>query len=315
MVLASGVLFALNGTVSKLLLQGGFDAARLTTFRATGAFVGLLLLCLVTRPGIARLAVRRQELPRLIGFGLTGFFLVPMLYFVAISRLPVGIGLLFEYMGPVFVALWVRFGEHQRVKSRLWAGLALCLIGLASVAQIWAGEFRLDLIGTAAGLTCAVLLAAYYVLGSRSVADRDPISLTCWAFGVSALAGAIVRPWWSFPGELLTRSSGGYPMWLLAAYLLAFGTIVPYLLVTASMRHLPPTSVGIIGMIEPVLASGFAWILLDEVLSPPQILGGIIVLVGVILAETARAAITATAPDQAPAPDRELVRTPQIPPA
>jgi drug/metabolite transporter (DMT)-like permease len=301
MVLASGVLFALNGTVSKLLLQGGFDAPQLTTFRATGAFLGLFALCVAVRPGIRRLAVRRHEWPRLIGFGLTGFFFVPMLYFIAISRLPVGIGLLFEYMGPVFVALWVRFGEHQGVKQRLWVGLALCLGGLACVAQIWAGEFRLDLVGTAAGLTCAVLLAGYYVLGSKSVAERDPLSLTCWAFGVSALAGAIVRPWWNFPAEVLTRSSGGYPMWMLAGYLLAFGTIVPYLLVTSAMQHLPPTSVGIIGMVEPVLASGFAWILLDEVLTAPQILGGVVVLIGVMLAETARAAIAPAPPAGEPA--------------
>ena len=157
------------------------------------------------------------------------------------------------------------------------------------MAQIWAGELGLDPIGLAAGLTSAILLATYYVVGSKSVADRDPLSLTCWAFGVSAIAGAIVRPWWNFPVELLGRTSGGVPMWLLATYLLVFGTIIPYLLVSTSMQHLPPTSVGIIGMVEPVLASAVAWVLINEVLSTPQILGGLIVLVGVILAETARA--------------------------
>jgi drug/metabolite transporter (DMT)-like permease len=302
MVLAAAALFAFNGTVSKLLIQGGFDPPQLTAFRAGGAFAGLLLLSLVTRTGSRRLLARPRELPKLIGFGLTGFFLVPMLYFVAISRLPVGIGLLFEFTAPVFVALWVRFGEHQPVRRRLWGGLALCLAGLVCVAQIWAGEIRLDLVGVAAGLTSAVLLAVYYILGSRSVAERDPLSLTCWAFGVSAIAGAIIRPWWNFPTDLLTGSSDGVPMWLLAAYLLILGTIVPYLLISASMRHLPPTSVGIIGMTELALAAIFAWGLLHEVLSTPQLLGGLLVLCGVILAETARAA-----------KDTPLTHTPEIP--
>ena len=44
-------------------------------------------------------------------------------------------------------------------------------------------------------------------------------------------------------------------MALLAAYLVVFGTIAAYLLVAMAMRHLPPTSVGIIGIGEPVLAS------------------------------------------------------------
>lgn len=300
MVICAGSMFALNGTVSKLLLQGGFDPFQLTTFRATGGLLGLLLIGVVVRPGPRRLAIRRTELPRLIAFGLTGFFFVPVLYFVALTRLPVGIALLLEYMGPLFVALWVRFGERQPVRRRLWVGLVLCLVGLAGVAQAWAGELRLDVIGTVAGLCCAVLLAAYYILGSKSVARRDPISVTCWAFAVSSVAGAIVRPWWNFPVEILGRTSGGVPMWLLAAYLLVFGTVVSYLLMSASMRHLPPTSVGIVGMIEPVLASAIAWVLLNEVLDGSQILGGVVLLAGVVLAETAR---TPTGPE-----------TPEIPP-
>ena len=288
MVVAAAAVFALNGTVSKLLMQGGFDAPQLTTFRATGAFVGLLLVSLATGP--RRLTVQRRELPLLITFGLAGFFLVPMLYFVAISRLPVGIGLLFEFTAPVFVALWVRFGQREQVRQRLWVGLGLCLVGLVAVAQIWTGELTLDPVGIAAGLTSAVLLAGYYLLGAKSVSNRDPLSVTCWAFGVSAVAGAIVRPWWNFPAGLLARSSDGVPMWLLAIYLLIFGTILPYLLITASLRHLPPTSVGIIGMTELVLASVFAWVLLGEVLSSAQIIGGLVLITGVVLAETARAA-------------------------
>jgi drug/metabolite transporter (DMT)-like permease len=78
-------------------------------------------------------------------------------------------------------------------------------------------------------------------------------------------------------------------MWLLACYLLIFGTIIPYLLISASMRHLPPTSVGIIGMTELFLAALFAWLLLSEVLTVPQVVGGLVLLAGVVLAETARA--------------------------
>ena len=299
MVLAAALTFALNGTVSKLLLQNGFDAPQLTTFRATGAFLGLLVLTLALR-GPQALKLRRDELPVLIAFGLTGSFLVPMLYFVAIGRLPVGIGLLFEFTAPVFIALWVRFGEHRQVKRRLWGGLVLCVVGLVCVTEVWAGELTLNPVGIAAGLVCAVLLAAYYVLGSKSVATRDPLSLTTWAFGISALAGAVVRPWWNFPYPVLTESAGTTPTWLLALYLIIFGTIIPYLFITASMQHLPPTSVGIIGMTELVLASLFAWILLDETLSAPQIIGGLVLLAGVILAETARTDLAA--------------RTPEIPP-
>ena len=286
MIFAGSCLFAVNGTVSKLVLQAGLDAPQLTTLRATGAFLGLLLLTLMIEP--RRLAVTRRELPMLAAYGVAGFFLVPMLYFIAISRLPVGIGLLFEYTAPLLVALWARFVQGYAVRPRLWVGLALSLVGLACVAEIW-GDLRLDGIGVLAGLAAAVLLAAYFLLSERGVASRDPLSLTTWAFGFSALAGAVARPWWSFDASALDERSGGIPVWLLCAYVVVLGSIGPYLLIAGSLRHLPATSVGIIGMIEPVLATAVAWLALHENLNLAQLGGGALVLAGVALAETARA--------------------------
>jgi drug/metabolite transporter (DMT)-like permease len=190
--------------------------------------------------------------------------------------------------------LWARFGAHQRVRARLWVGLAASLTGLAGVAEIWRvwrlGSAALDLVGVAAAFTAAVLLAVYYVLGACGVARRDPLSLTWWAFGVSAMAGAVVQPWWSFPYRIFGTDSGGVPVWLLTLYLICGGSIASYLLITAALRHLPPTSVGIIGMVEPVVASGVAWLVLHERLDPAQLVGGALILAGVALAETARTA-------------------------
>jgi drug/metabolite transporter (DMT)-like permease len=313
MVITGCTLFAVNGTVSKLALRDAFDAPQLATLRATGAFAGLLLLCLALRP--ARLRVTRGELPLIIVYGVSGFFLVPMLYFVSIARMPVGIALLFEYTAPLLVALWARFGQHAQVRSRLWIGLALSLAGLACVAEVW-GSLRLDPLGVAAAFTAAVLLAAYYVLGARGVSRRDTLSLTCWAFGIAALAGMLVRPWWNvrqlasasgqlFPAGVLTGTSGGVPIWLLCLYVIVLGSIVPYLLLAGSLRHLPPTSVGIIGMVEPVIAATVAWLALGEVLNTAQLAGGALVLVGVVLAETARTAGPASAAP--PVPDMATV--------
>ena len=67
------------------------------------------------------------------------------------------------------------------------------------------------------------------------------------------------------------------------------GTILPFTLIIASLSHLTATGSSVVGMLEPVLAAVVAWILLGEVLAGVQIVGGIVVLVGVLLAETSRA--------------------------
>jgi drug/metabolite transporter (DMT)-like permease len=308
MVIASGTLFAVNGTVSKLVLRSGFDAPQLTLLRAAGAFLGLLILSVALRPGVRRLRVTRREIPMLIVYGLSGFFLVPMLYFVAISRMPVGIALLFEYTAPLLVALWARFGQRQQVRPRLWGGLALSLAGLACVAEVW-GDLRLDSLGVAAGFGAAVLLALYYVLSARGVEQRDTLSLTTWAFGAAAVAGLITRAVTAGAGgwEPLTRSEAGVPVWLLCCYVVILGSIAPYMLVAAAMRHLPATSVGILGMVEPVIAAAVAWVTLGagEALNAAQLGGGLLVLAGVTLAETART----TAQQPMPAPP-DVMATP-----
>ncbi len=293
LVLGSAVLFALNGTVAKLIMSAGLDPVRLTVLRSTCAALGLLGLTAVRPPGLARLRPAPRELPVLVGFGLTGFFLVPMLYFEAIRRLPVSVALLLEYTAPLVVALWARFGQHQRVRPRLWLGLALSLAGLATVVRVWTlagGTGRLDPVGIAAGLGAAGLLGFYYVLGARGVARRDTVSLTCWAFAVSALAGAVVRPWWDFPWPVLAGHGQGVPVGLLLAYLVLGGSMASFLLIAAAMRHLPPTSVGIVGMVEPVIATVVAWLVLGERVGPVQLAGGALILAGVTLAETARTA-------------------------
>jgi drug/metabolite transporter (DMT)-like permease len=295
LVLGGAVLFAVNGTASKLVLRAGLDAPQLTLLRAAGAFAGLLLLSVVLRPGARRLRVRRSEIPLLLVYGLSGFFLVPMLYFVAISRMPVGIALLFEYTAPLLVALWARFGQRRQVRPRLWAGLALSLIGLACVAEVW-GDLRLDGLGVAAGFAAAVLLALYYLFGARGVERRDTLSLTTLAFGASAIAGLVVRAATGGIGDWspLTGSEAGLPVALLCGYVVILGSIVPYLMLAAAMRHLPATSVGILGMAEPVIAAGVAWLTLGstEALNVAQLVGGALVLIGVTLAETARATPT-----------------------
>ncbi|GIJ49870.1 permease [Virgisporangium aliadipatigenens] len=281
MIICSASLFAVNGTMAKLLQQTGVDAAQVATLRAGGTALALGGAALAVRPRSMR--ITRREAPMLACYGLAGFFLVPLLYLIAISRMSVGIALLLEYMAPVFVALWARFAQGREVRPRLWVGLALAVGGLACVARVW-GRPDLDLVGTAASIAAAVLLAAWFVLGAHGTARRDPLSLTAWAFIVAAIAGAVVRPWWDFPVAHFRESR----TLLLTLYVVFLGTTVPYFILTAALRHLPATSVSILSMLEVVIASAVAWVALDEALPPVQLAGGVLILAGVVLAETAR---------------------------
>jgi drug/metabolite transporter (DMT)-like permease len=293
MVWVAALLFAVNGSVSKVILEAGISSTRLVQARTTGALVllGLVLVLLAPRS----LRVTRRELPFLAFFGAVGVAFVQWLYFVAIHRLPVGIALLIQYLAPLLVALWARYAMHEPVRRRIWAALALALAGLALLVEVWDG-LTLDGLGVAAALAAALAFALYLLLAERAVGRRDPFSLSLYGFLFAAAFWAAVRPLWHFPAGRLTEetsllghlSDTELPIWILAAWLVVLGTIIPFGLVVWALRHLPATRVGIVAMLEPLVATVVAWAWLGEELAAVQLAGGAIVLGGIILAQTAR---------------------------
>jgi drug/metabolite transporter (DMT)-like permease len=293
MALGAGSLFALNGTVSKVILKSGLSSLRLTEVRCTGALIGLALILLATRPESLR--TNRRELLYLAAFGVFGVALVQLFYFLAIHRLEIGVSLLIQYLGPLLVALFACFVMKEPVRRRLWAALALALGGLTFVVDLWHGV-SLDGLGVLFSLCSAVTFAAYMLLAERAVGRRDPISLLCYGFLFATVFWAFVQPWWSFPFDVpgTTVSLLGnlshlhLPIWALLGWLIVPGTIVPFFLIVGSMRHITATHAGIVAMVEPVLASVVAYGWLDETLGATQLIGGAIVLCGILLAQSAR---------------------------
>jgi drug/metabolite transporter (DMT)-like permease len=294
MVLTAAALFAVNGTVSKVILASGISSLRLTEVRLTGAALGLLAALAVARP--QSLLLRRRELPFLVGFGIGGVALVQWLYFAAIHRLPIGIALLIQYLAPLIVALWARFVMHRPVRRRIWVALTLSLSGLALVVQIWE-RGTLDALGVAASLAAAAAFAFYILAAERGVADRDAVSLSCYGFVFGALFFAVLQPWWTFPTDVVAEhvsllgnlSTWEAPVWALMLWMVVMGTIVPFGLFVAALAHVPAPRASVVAMFEPIVAILVAWAWLGEDLAAVQLAGAAVVLTGILLAQTARA--------------------------
>ena len=138
-------------------------------------------------------------------------------------------------------------------------------------------------------------LVFMYLLGDKASQGRDPVSLLMWAFIFASIFFAVLRPWGSFPWDSLqaqvTPFEGGtdvYPIWPFFAFMVVIGTLVPYVLVINSIRHIGGPGASIMGMTEPPIAAIAAWIVLGEIFVVIQILGGLIMLVGIVVAQRAR---------------------------
>jgi drug/metabolite transporter (DMT)-like permease len=290
MYLVAAFLFALNGSVAKAQIEAGLSAAQVTEIRTLGCAVLLLALIAITNP--ASLRVRRSEIPFLLLFGVLAYAMTPFLFFLSVELLPVAIAALLAFLAPVLVALWLRFVKKEPVGKGIWVALALVVGGLLLVSQVWSG-MTLNPLGVFYGLLTAAALAAYLLLGEEGARRRDVMSLAFWGFAIATVTWSILAPWWTFPWDLLSTTTSmfdgavtGIPVWSLVVLMIAV-SVVPFVLVLMSLQRIGAQRGGILGTTEPLWAALIAFVLLGEIISPVQGLGGIIVLTGVIVAEFA----------------------------
>ena len=295
LTLLGAIAFSFNGVIAKLVLTSGLSSMRLTQVRCGGAFIFLSLYMFLRYRD--KLKAKRAELPWLFAYGIIGFLLVQALYFVAITRLNVSVALILEFTAPIWIVLWLRFVKHKVVPQLMWIAIFLAFSGLVLIAQVWKGQ-TLDPIGVAAALLDGIVLAAFFLLGEKLTAKRDVESLIVYGFGFATVGLAIAMPLWSYPTEIFTQSMNlqgrfdafNLPGWVLIAWVIIMGTIVPYLLVVKGLKLLSASTSSVMGMAEPVLAGVFAWIWLSETWNFIQLVGGVTVIIGIILADKARSA-------------------------
>jgi len=290
MYLIAAFLFALNGSVAKAQIEAGLSPAQVTEIRTLGCAVLMLLFLGFTKP--ASLRVRRAEIPFLLLFGVLAYAMTPFLYFLTVELLPVAIASLLAFLAPVLVALWLRFVKHEPVGRGIWVALALVIGGLLLVSQVWSG-MTLNPLGVFYGLLTAAALAAYLLLGEEGARRRDVMSLAFWGFAIATVTWSILAPWWDFPWDLMNTTTSLFdgamtsvPVWSLVV-LMVLVSVVPFVLVLMSLQRIGAQRGGILGTTEPVWAALIAFVMLGEIISPIQGVGGLIVLAGVIVAEFA----------------------------
>ncbi len=286
-------LFAFNGIISKIVLIDGLSAWRLTQIRCGGAFLILISVFLFFRR--SELKPTRSELPWLIAFGAVGVTFVQAFYFIAIERMYVGVALLIEFTAPIWILLFLRFVLKKHVPNSLWWAILLAFSGLLMITQIWSG-LTLDQIGLIAALIDAFALAGYFLIGDRLGKTKSSTAITTWGFGVASAMMFFVLPVWNFPTEVFSKnmellgrfSDYTLPGWVLILWIVVMGTIAPYILVVSGLKILSASTASVFGMIEPVMAGMFAWWWLSESLNGIQLVGCVVVIVGIFIADRAR---------------------------
>ncbi|WP_260925791.1 EamA family transporter [Novosphingobium sp. 9] len=241
-------------------------------FGATGlrALLALIVLMALRRPW--RRPPPRAILPALLGYGvmLGG---MNVLIYQAIARLPIGIAVGLEVLGPLAVVL----SRSRSIRDVLWliaaGGGLILLLPLRTDA-------RLDPLGVLFALGAATSWALYIVFGKRvsSTLRGDAVA---W--------GMVVATLMAMPPALATAGPLLFTPWILTVALgvAVLSSAVPYSLEIEALHRLPAHVVGILLSTAPAVAALVGFVVLGEVLRPLQWLA-----IALIMAGSAGSAIT-----------------------
>lgn len=304
LALGSAVAFGGSGVAAKPLIEAGLDPLHVVWLRVAGAALVMLPVAWKHRG----LLLRRPAL--LLGFGLLAVAGVQACYFAAISRIPVGVALLVEYLAPALVLGWVRFVQRRPVTRAAAVGVVLAVGGLACVVEVWAG-LSFDAVGLLLALGAACCQVGYFVLSDQGsdAGDDAPDPLGVIAYGL--LIGAVVltvvaRPWgmdWSVLAGSADMDGAAVPAWALIGWIVLVATVVAYVTGVLSVRRLSPQVAGVVACLEAVIATVLAWVMLGEHLSAPQIIGGAVVLAGAFIAQSSTPAKPRQGPTEGGLPE------------
>ena len=285
-------MFGLNASTVKIILGTEINPEQLVLFRTaiTALIAGIVLLFTNKKA----FKITKKELPVLVFYGVFGVALMQWSYSNAVSLLPISVALLIEYTAIVIVPLVSLLLFKEKVRPRLWFGIAAVLIGLAIVSNIW--NSALNPLGVAWAIMAAVCLSIYFLIGEHTQRKRDAMSTLFYTFAVAAIFWAIMNL--INPGKVidinLEFNLGGnlsgisMPVWAGLLWIGIMGSFIPMLLDYIALGNLSATAVGVIATAETVFATVFAWAWLNESMTTLEVIGGLIVVAGIILAETSR---------------------------
>ena len=209
-----------------------------------------VILLVAFRPKLSELNAKQWKYVILYGLSLGA---MNMIFYFAIERIPIGLGVTLEFVGPLVLAIF----SSKKAVDFIWVILAA--VGIALIAP-WTDK-GLDLIGVLLALLAGAFWAAYILLGGRI----SKIMKGGEAVAVGMLFATILILPFGFAGGGLNHLNP--KLLALGAALALLSSAIPFTLEITALKQLPPRTFSILMSLEPAMASLAAFVFLQEYLT------------------------------------------------
>jgi drug/metabolite transporter (DMT)-like permease len=225
---------------------------------------------------------RGGQFPALVAAGL--FFALDLgVWHYSVLYTSVANSTLLANLAPIFVTLagWVAW--KRRVTRTFLAGMVLAIFGMFVLVGPNFAVGGARLLGDALGALSAMFYAGY-MLAIKLARDANVSTARLMAWSTTITAIALLPVAMIAPHPFLPSSANG---WLILVGLALITQILGQGLIAYAFAHLPASLSSVSLLIQPVMATLFAWWLFGEAAGPAQFIGGAIVLAGIWIAKKA----------------------------
>ena len=277
MLFATVVIWSLNFTVTKYVLNHGFKPLAYGGVRFTAAAV---LFVGVTWVREHSFRLRRRDIPFIVGAAVVGIFL-NQVTFVYATKLTTAttVALIFGTL-PIMTALFAAAGRIERLHSRFWVAAAVSFAGVCLVALGAKGGIGGDLWGYLLALVGAATWSAYSVAIAPLMTRYTASRISAYALSIGAVLLLIAGA-----PQLASQDYAALPTLVLVAYV--FAVLGPLFLTNLlwfnSIERVGPSRASLYANLQPFLGAIFALLLLSESMTPIQVAGGLLIAAGILL--------------------------------
>ncbi|MDT8452475.1 MAG: EamA family transporter [Gammaproteobacteria bacterium] len=270
-VALAALCWGLSGGIGAILMADSWDAFVVSFYRGA---IGLLfvLFWLALRLRNSGLTSRRLWFWSVVaGLGVAGNF---SFYFVSIAEGSVAVAATLMYCAPVFVYLASFALKLESSTPLKWAAIVMVMIGIVLLTRIYDIDADgITPLGVATGLLAGLFYAVFIFGFKYATPHGSPQAILVIAF--TTLVAILI-----WPGDLDQITAVPYtPVWPLFAALGVLGAGLSFTLYILGLKYTVPAVASIMAMVEPVTATLFGIVVLNESLVGLQILG-----MGLILA-------------------------------
>lgn len=279
-VVAAALLWAVSGSAAKYLFSTGISPFELVQLRLTVAVVILLAWLLIHRPATVRIEARDIGYFIILGGG--AMAAVQFTYLFSISKIHVAVAILLQYLAPGFIALHTVAISRDRLSRTTLLALGGALIGCYLVVGAYNFTLlTLNYLGVISGIASAITFAWYSLQGEYGMRRYNPWTVLFYSLLFGAVTWNVLQP--PFKAFLQPHS---LIQWVWIIYISLLGTLLPFGFYFKGINLIRSTRASITATLEPITAGLLSFIFLDEIMSPPQIAGGIMVIAAVILLQS-----------------------------